>query len=423
MRTLLNTPVKTLHLGLIAILTVLTSVATCADFEFTFSDKQTVGTGTQYFTGRCESPQCNVFVAEIDTTNPNIQIVPVTPKGVVRAVPTTMAKENNAIVVVNSSFFSIDTGVAYGYYRKDGVTIRKNDSTPYGVIGIPCRPQNVPIVANITAQETAVRPTSKWKTESILDAVAGGPTLVVNNKIDISSEYTSIAGRNPRTAMGFNANTNKLYMAVIDGRATNSVGMTFEELANFMKGLGCTEAVNYDGGGSSAMIVNNTLMNRPGGKTTQRSVPLCWAVVPCTVIDDTVTSSIRLEGDWQRIESNDLYAKSGVQASGNGTAKAVFETVLPMKASYKVYARWGSTKKASSKVPYAIDYFNDKTTVYKDQSLGKGEWQVLGTFMFSADTPARVTVTNEYANESEFVTVDAVKFELLPPVATVDDED
>lgn len=68
--------------------------------------------------------------------------------------------------------------------------------------------------------------------------------------------------RNPRTALAWNNTT--WFMMVCDGRTGISVGMTFQEMTDFLAGtLGATEAVNYDGGGSSTMLVNGTVRNSP----------------------------------------------------------------------------------------------------------------------------------------------------------------
>ena len=50
---------------------------------------------------------------------------------------------------------------------------------------------------------------------------------------------------------------------MVDGRQANSVGMTLEELADFMVKYGAKAAVNLDGGGSSEMVVNNQIVNNP----------------------------------------------------------------------------------------------------------------------------------------------------------------
>ena len=59
---------------------------------------------------------------------------------------------------------------------------------------------------------------------------------------------------------------------VIDGRQVNSRGVYLEELAIIMKNLGCVDALNLDGGGSSVLLVKEELMNRPYGSNSMREI-------------------------------------------------------------------------------------------------------------------------------------------------------
>lgn len=76
-------------------------------------------------------------------------------------------------------------------------------------------------------------------------------------------EATGAVKRHPRTAIALN--NQYIYFVVVDGRRDDfSVGMTLEELSNFLVSeLKATWAVNQDGGGSSTMVVNGQLMNNP----------------------------------------------------------------------------------------------------------------------------------------------------------------
>ncbi len=68
--------------------------------------------------------------------------------------------------------------------------------------------------------------------------------------------------RHPRTAVGFNAD--EILLVTVDGRQKDwSVGMTMVELARLMAELGCTEALNLDGGGSTTAWVDGEVVNRP----------------------------------------------------------------------------------------------------------------------------------------------------------------
>jgi hypothetical protein len=77
--------------------------------------------------------------------------------------------------------------------------------------------------------------------------------------------------RHPRTAIGWTAE-GKLILATVDGRQKFSVGMTMAELADLMSELGCVEAMNLDGGGSSTMVVNRKVVNHPSDAAGERPV-------------------------------------------------------------------------------------------------------------------------------------------------------
>lgn len=101
--------------------------------------------------------------------------------------------------------------------------------------------------------------------ENVNHIISGGPYLVKDNEvfIDVNAQKLSaITGKNPRTAIGYTAE-NEFIMVTVDGRETNSVGMTLGELARMMKSFGCVNAMNLDGGGSSVMYVNGQIVNSP----------------------------------------------------------------------------------------------------------------------------------------------------------------
>ncbi len=90
-------------------------------------------------------------------------------------------------------------------------------------------------------------------------AIGGSPTLVANGKV---REWPGLQLRHPRTAVGWN--NEYLFLVEVDGRQLRlSAGMTFPELADYMRKLGCQEALNLDGGGSATCWVYGNVMNNP----------------------------------------------------------------------------------------------------------------------------------------------------------------
>ena len=110
-------------------------------------------------------------------------------------------------------------------------------------------------------------------------AVGGAPVLLKNGKIVfdfttttsgkymtnyelLQTDIFATSARPPRTVIGSTAD-NKIVLFVCDGRQTHSDGATLFELAQILKGIGCVNALNLDGGGSSAIIAGGTLLNKP----------------------------------------------------------------------------------------------------------------------------------------------------------------
>lgn len=89
--------------------------------------------------------------------------------------------------------------------------------------------------------------------------IGASPTLVRHGK---AMTWSGNQPRHPRTAIGWNDRS--FFLVEVDGRQRNvSIGMTFPEIADYMLKLGCTHAVNLDGGASATMWVMGTVVNRP----------------------------------------------------------------------------------------------------------------------------------------------------------------
>ena len=121
---------------------------------------------------------------------------------------------------------------------------------------------------------------SKWKMQT---AIGGGPVLLQNGEINISNNQErkfagkAINNHEPRTAIGYTKD-NKLIILVCEGRSKNAAGLTLIQLAQVFKDLGCVEALNLDGGGSSCMLINGKETNYPSSVGVQRLVPSVFLI-------------------------------------------------------------------------------------------------------------------------------------------------
>lgn len=120
-----------------------------------------------------------------------------------------------------------------------------------------------------------------WKMQT---AVGGGPVLLQNGEIEITNEeelkFTgkAINDKHPRTAMGYTKD-NKLIVLVIEGRNPGKAdGATLTQEAQIFKDLGCWEALNLDGGGSSCMLINGKETIKVSDISGQRPVPAVFII-------------------------------------------------------------------------------------------------------------------------------------------------
>jgi hypothetical protein len=121
----------------------------------------------------------------------------------------------------------------------------------------------------------------KWKMQT---AVGGGPVLLQNGEISITNNQElkfagkAIDDKHPRSAMGYTKDDQLIFL-VIEGRFPGKAeGATLTQVAQLLKGIGCTEALNLDGGGSSCLLINGKETITPSDKTGQRAVPAVFVV-------------------------------------------------------------------------------------------------------------------------------------------------
>jgi Phosphodiester glycosidase len=116
----------------------------------------------------------------------------------------------------------------------------------------------------------------KWKVKT---AIGGGPVLVQDGKSFISNNTEmlfagkAIDDKHPRTAMGYTTD-GKLIIMAIQGRFPGiAEGASLVQEAKILVDIGCKEALNLDGGGSSCLLVNGKETIKPSDKEGQRPVP------------------------------------------------------------------------------------------------------------------------------------------------------
>lgn len=169
----------------------------------------------------------------------------------------TMAKDNDALIAINGGGF-IDPNYnsnganPLGITFSDGKLITNNASGGSGGL-IGFTEDDKLVLGKMSV--------AKAKELKVRDGVTFGPFLIVNGK---SSSVLGNGGwgRAPRTAIGQRKDGIVLFL-VVDGRTVSRPGADMNDLIEIMENYGAYNAANLDGGTSTAMIVNNEMINDP----------------------------------------------------------------------------------------------------------------------------------------------------------------
>jgi len=178
----------------------------------------------------------------------------------------------NALVAINGSFFDRDNGGSVTYVENhDNVISRtrpsnrkwaKPDSLINGAIvfrndTVEIEPANSDQDYEESKQESAV--------------LVAGPLLLLEFQLLKLPNLDLVTDRNPRTCLC--TNMNALALITIDGRSAEAEGMTLYETQLFLQKIGCIDAINLDGGGSTTLwIKNKGIVNFPSDASGERPV-------------------------------------------------------------------------------------------------------------------------------------------------------
>lgn len=138
------------------------------------------------------------------------------------------------------------------------------------------------------------------KTADVKELLGGFPIILKGNMVRSVPAYPPhLSNPEPRSAVGYSADKKKLIMLVVDGRnAGGSAGVKQRILAEIMRNVGCADAMNFDGGGSSTMYVDgfgvrnvpssSSLDQRPEGQP--RTVVNALFAVAVAPVDNNIAS-------------------------------------------------------------------------------------------------------------------------------------
>lgn len=184
-----------------------------------------------------------------------------------------LAGNQNALAAINGGFFDMDSGGSVSYFETNDSVIHKSkapglkwavaDSLINGAI-ILYKNHFLEIdSANLQAYY------EDSKTEAFV--LVCGPLLIKNSVLQDLPDMKFANNRHPRTCLGITEES--IIFVTIDGRSETAAGMNLYEVQDFMLDLGCQDAINLDGGGSTSMwLKNEGIVNIPSDKSGERPV-------------------------------------------------------------------------------------------------------------------------------------------------------
>lgn len=122
--------------------------------------------------------------------------------------------------------------------------------------------------------------------------LAGGQPMILSGGevLNTESALDHLTALNPRTAVGYDATGTKLVLLVVDGRSSASQGCVSKVLADIMREVGCSEAMNFDGGGSSALYTKVLGVRNDPSDGKERNVTNGVFAVSNAPVDNTVAT-------------------------------------------------------------------------------------------------------------------------------------
>ncbi len=172
-----------------------------------------------------------------------------------------MSREAKALASVNAGFFDMKNGGSTAYIKVDG-TVPDKDTLKWR--GYPRFSGALIITRNgkfiIEERRNHNSYTARRKYDDVL---VTGPLLMDDGKKVKLDDGSFVTTRHPRTCLGI-ISKHKVVLVTVDGRSDESHGMDLHELTDLMISLGCREAINLDGGGSTTMWLSDSgVVNMP----------------------------------------------------------------------------------------------------------------------------------------------------------------
>lgn len=232
----------------------------------------------------------------------------------VNATSVNTARYENYLVLYSQRYGSATGTNIYGYEVKlmpvnSGDKLEAGTTVKYKVVGTPSASGNMSIPSGgyvLSGNGTSSAFVQGLKDGDIIDftpsvtfndvnaghitQVVGGQPMILSAGVVLDTEgaIDHLVALNPRTGVGFTADKKNLVMLIVDGRSSISAGCTSKVLADIMKNVGCSEAMNFDGGGSSDLYIKELGIRNVPSDGTERAVTNGLFLASSTPEDNTL---------------------------------------------------------------------------------------------------------------------------------------
>jgi exopolysaccharide biosynthesis protein len=178
-----------------------------------------------------------------------------------------IAEREKAVAAVNGNFFHTEEGGSVCFFKKNGHIIDTSRTDLTERLFLPWLDDAGMTFTKEHRVKIVNEPVEGWRdVDSLPTIFTGGPLLIQNGTEVKQAVHSFNDNRFSRTGAGL-TNNGHLILVVVDGNSARSAGMSIKEFAQLFKSLGCTQAFNLDGGGSSTMWVkgqpDNGIVNHP----------------------------------------------------------------------------------------------------------------------------------------------------------------
>lgn len=315
-------------------------------------------------------------------------------------------EQYHGILAINGGYFSDTSSVSVLVSNGNVVSAGHSGEVPRGAFGMVrgepeivwTNSKNGPVPYKYDSpQISSIK--EIWDPQQ---AVGGGPVLVKNGKINVTSREEGFGGshlqRHPRSAIGYK-DKNTLLLMVVDGRQLASAGVTLPELAELMAAIGAKDALNLDGGGSSAMVAAGEVVNVPadvpgGNRNSLRNNASALIISEIANVKDRIIYYFDTDGAfysetgvWKSSNQPNYYGETPSRiAAANSLNKAEYKFADIPQKNYQL-AAWFTINpdENTSEAIYVVHHSSTTDTLIFDQSKlsHTGKWLVLGNYLLN----------------------------------------